>query len=54
MKHFHILQQETEMVFGHRRSNCYVNFNGDEAIGETGILIKVCIYINKFLTNKLL
>jgi hypothetical protein len=48
-----LLQQETEVVFGHSKSNCYVHLNCDGAIDETDIVIKVCIYINKYITNKL-
>jgi hypothetical protein len=44
--------RKTDTVFGHSKSNCYVHLNGDGAIGETDILIKVCIYINKYI-NKL-
>ena len=40
------------MVFGHDKNNCYVHLNVDGAIGETDILIKVCIYVNKYITNK--
>jgi len=42
-----LLQQETDMVFGHGKNTCYVHRNGDGAISETDVLIKVCIYVNK-------
>jgi len=40
------------MAFGHNKSDRYVHLNGDGAIGDTDIVIKVCMYINKYISNK--
>jgi hypothetical protein len=48
-----LFKQETKTVCGHGKSNSYVHHDSDRASGGTAIIIKACIYINKFITNKL-